>query len=103
MLFQHSWLSLAAIGAVSLPYVASFPIADCDESSSKNYTSIFEPCLSSGAQIFYPNQADYNTSVLQRASTWESPTFAVTVKPAMDSDVQCVVSLELGANYYITR
>ena len=64
---------------------------DTRSTDSVNYTSIFDPGLSSGASIYYPGQADYNTSTVQRATIWDPPTFAVTIKPAIDKDVQDIV------------
>ncbi|KAF2172607.1 hypothetical protein M409DRAFT_16570 [Zasmidium cellare ATCC 36951] len=88
MYFSFSWLWWVA---AVVPQVAAFPLNDFSEAATTNYSAIYSPCLSKGAHIYYPYQANYNTSVLQRASTWDSPTFAVTVKPACNSDVQCVV------------
>lgn len=56
-----------------------------------NFTSILLPGLSSGASILYPAQVDYNTSTVQRATIWDPPTFAVTIKPANEKDIQYVV------------
>ncbi len=60
-----------------------------------NYTSIFALGLSPGASIHYPSQANFNTSTVQRYSLWEDPTFAVTIKPATERDVQLIVSGKL--------
>lgn len=89
MYFSFSWLWWVA---AVVPQAAAFPLNDFSEAATTNYSAIYSPCLSSSAHIYYPYQANYNTSVLQRASTWDSPTFAVTVKPACNSDVECVVS-----------
>ncbi|KAL8990177.1 MAG: hypothetical protein Q9169_008190 [Polycauliona sp. 2 TL-2023] len=55
------------------------------------YESIFASGLSANASFHYPSQADYNTSTVQRYSYWEDPTFAVTIKPATERDVQLIV------------
>ena len=80
-------------------FLASFPFLaaawstfDTRSTNGVNYTSIFAPGLSSGASIWYPGQADYNTSTVQRATLFDPPTFAVTIKPAIDADVQYIVS-----------
>lgn len=75
--------SLAAAFLATSPLLAS--------TQGVNYTRIFASGLSSGASIHYPSQADYNTSTVQRASIWDPPTFSVTIKPAIDEDVQYIV------------
>ena len=80
------------IAILSLPSVASQKVYPVTTAGSVNYTALYSPCLSAKASIYYATQPDYNTSVLQRASVWDAPIFAVTIKPATDGDVQCVVS-----------
>lgn len=76
-----------------LPFLATaWPTYDTWSSNGVNYTSIFNSGLSPGASIHFPSQADYNTTTVQRWSTWDEPTFAVTIKPAIGSDVQYIVS-----------
>ncbi|KAF2204952.1 FAD-binding domain-containing protein [Delitschia confertaspora ATCC 74209] len=76
-------------------FVAGFPLLATAQSlfdaRSTNYTAIFASGLSSGASIHFPNQPDYNTSIVQRYSTWDQPDFFVTIKPATDQDVQYVI------------
>jgi len=71
-----------------LPFLAT---AWSTSTNAVNYTAIFSSGLSPGASIHFPNQTDYNTTTVQRWSTWEQPTFAVTIKPAIDSDVQYII------------
>lgn len=81
-----------AVFLASFPFlVAAWSTFDRRSTDGVNYTSVFAPGLSSGASIYFPRQADYNTSTVQRATIWDAPTFAVTIKPANDEDVQYIV------------
>lgn len=83
--------SIAAFFA-SFPFlVAAWSTNDRRSNEGVNYTSIFASGLSSSASIHYPGQADYNTSTVQRATIWDAPTFAVTIKPVTDEDVRYIV------------
>ncbi|KAE8391158.1 hypothetical protein BDV23DRAFT_171897 [Aspergillus alliaceus] len=53
-----------------------------------NYSKIFGGRLSANASIHYPGQPEYNTTTVQRWSTWAEPTFAVTIKPVTDGDIR---------------
>lgn len=82
-----------------LPSLASaWPTLDYRADSGVNYTGIFASGLSPGASIHYPDQPDYNETTVQRWSTWKPPTFVVTIKPAIDSDVQYIVRLRKHAS-----
>lgn len=87
---MHSTL-VAIVTTFTLP-AAAWPSLYERQTDGANYTSIFASGLSSGASIHFPSQADFNTSTVQRYSVWEEPTFAVTIKPATDGDVQLIVS-----------
>lgn len=89
----------AAAFLAAFPLLATaWPTYDARSTNGVNYTSIFASGLSPGASIHFPSQADYNTTTVQRWSTWDEPTFAVTIKPAIDSDVQYIVG---GRGLYI--
>ena len=82
----------AAAFLAAFPFLATaWPIYDTWSTNGVNYTSIFASGLSPGASIHFPTQADYNTTTIQRWSTWDEPTFAVTIKPAIESDIQYLV------------
>ncbi|KAK5656801.1 hypothetical protein OQA88_4349 [Cercophora sp. LCS_1] len=85
-------------------FLAAFPLLataspafDLRSQGDVNYTAIFAQGLSPGATLHFPSQPDYNTSVIQRWSTWAEPTFAVTIKPAVVADIQFIIKT---ANQY---
>ena len=55
--------------------------------------SHFEQVLSAGSQVHLLAEANYSSSFVQRWDLYNSPTYVVSVKPALESDVQEVVSL----------
>jgi hypothetical protein len=61
-----------------------------------NITSIFEPCLSAGAEIYYPSDPLYPQEVLPRASTYDPPSFIATILPATVQDIQNIVRPSLS-------
>ncbi|EAU36716.1 conserved hypothetical protein [Aspergillus terreus NIH2624] len=75
----------------ALPLVASAASTSGNWGGGVNYSKIFGGGLSANASIHYPGQPDYNTTTVQRWSTWAEPTFAVTIKPATDEDVQYII------------
>jgi hypothetical protein len=77
----------------ALPLLASAASTSGSWGGGVNYSKIFGGGLSTNASIHYPGQSDYNTTTVQRWSTWAEPIFAVTIKPATDEDVQYIVSL----------
>lgn len=82
----------SAIFLTGFPFLAgAWSPYDTRSTNGVNYTSIFAPGLSSGASIHYLSQADYNTTTVQRWSTWDEPTFSVTIKPATDEDIQYII------------
>ena len=92
----RAFLSMRSVAT----FVASFPFLtaalstyDRRSPDGVNYTSIFANGLSAGASIWYPGQAGYNDSTVQRWTHWDEPTFAVTIKPATDQDVQYIVGV----------
>jgi hypothetical protein len=84
---RHVYAAVLAI----FPLLAAARSTSSTRSANVNYSRIFGG-LSANASIHYPGQADYNTTTVQRWSTWDEPTFAVTIKPATDEDVQYIVS-----------
>ena len=91
----------AALLTYSPLLAAAWSRFDRRSTGDVNYTSIFAHGLSTGASIHYPTQVDYNTSTIQRYDLWDQPTFAITIKPATDEDVQYIVSNQfLCSNTY---
>lgn len=43
--------------------------------------------------IYYPGEMDYKEETTQRWSTYQAPTYQVSIKPGTEDDVQKVVSL----------
>ncbi|CAI7668893.1 unnamed protein product [Penicillium manginii] len=83
---RHVYAAVLAI----FPLLAAARSTSSTRSANVNYSRIFGG-LSANASIHYPGQADYNTTTVQRWSTWDEPTFAVTIKPATDEDVQYII------------
>lgn len=54
--------------------------------------AIFGPVLTPEAHIFLPSDGDYDDNVMARWSTFNAPSYVATVKPAMETDVQAIVS-----------
>lgn len=81
-----------AVAFAAFPLIASAVSTSGQGDGQVNYSKIFGGGLSAKASIHYPGQADYNTTTVPRWSTWEEPTFAVTIQPATDKDVQYIVS-----------
>jgi hypothetical protein len=66
--------------------------------SATSATSIYPllSSLSSGAQVFYPNAANW-TDTIQRWTEYEGPSFFASIKPATVKDVQKIVSSFSGS------
>lgn len=58
---------------------------------SYNLTALFEPVLSSGAEIYYANDSNWTQEVTQRWTTWDAPTYLGAIKPVTERDVQNIV------------
>ncbi|PKX89314.1 FAD-binding oxidoreductase [Aspergillus novofumigatus IBT 16806] len=58
---------------------------------TSDIAAIFGPVLSPEAQIYFPADPDYNKQVKQRWSTFASPSYIATIKPATEQDVQNTV------------
>ena len=52
----------------------------------------FARVLSPQTGIFLPNESDYTSETIQRWDSFSAPTYLVSVKPALDTDVQTIVS-----------
>ncbi|KAL3250621.1 hypothetical protein ABHI18_011094 [Aspergillus niger] len=47
--------------------------------------------LSSGSRFYFPNDAAWDADTTQRFDTWHAPTYIISIKPALVTDVQEVV------------
>lgn len=61
-------------------------------SSSADIKSLFGPSLSPGAAILLPSDANYSQEVTQRWDVFVEPGYIGTIKPAIESDIQNIVS-----------
>lgn len=48
--------------------------------------------LSPGSKVFLPTDANYTQETVQRWNIYEEPIYIVSVEPALDTDVQKIVS-----------
>ena len=60
--------------------------------TGREIASHFIQTLSSGSQVYLPTDADYSNETIQRWNVFNPPTYIVSVKPALETDVQEVVS-----------
>ena len=84
MAFQRIfWLASAAC----LSFVAAYP-----GSNGTNLTRLFYDSLSPGSQVILPSDPNYASETTQRWTVYNGPTYQASIKPALPSDVQVIVS-----------
>jgi fumiquinazoline A oxidase len=59
--------------------------------STSDWTSLFAPSLSLGAEIFLPTDANYTEEVTQRWTIHEAPSYLGAIKVATEADVEATV------------
>lgn len=72
-----------------------------DKSIGPAVASHFQKVLSPGAGVFLPSDSNYTTETIQRWDSFSAPNYVVSVKPALDTDVQQIVSPGLKPNHKI--
>ncbi|PYI11870.1 FAD-binding domain-containing protein [Aspergillus sclerotiicarbonarius CBS 121057] len=78
------------LGAVQSLFFAG-QIAHCMVLNGTQIVHELGSILSNGSSIYLPADADWDTETTQRFDTWHAPTYVVSVKPALTTDVQKVV------------
>ncbi|KUI53500.1 hypothetical protein VP1G_01039 [Cytospora mali] len=61
--------------------------------ASENLTALYASGLSSGAQIYYATDINWDTEVTQRWTIDSEPTFYGAIKPAIEADIQHIVNI----------
>ena len=59
--------------------------------SGPEVAAYFELALSPGSQVYLPTDSNYTVETTQRWNAFSAPTYMVSVKPAMERDVQKIV------------
>lgn len=77
--------SLVTLLSLLLPAAAS-------SNSTQVLSALNASGLSPGTQVFLPSDSDYTDETIQRWTIYDEPTYIASVKPALESDVQKVVS-----------
>lgn len=65
-----------------------------NELSAQLIAAYFNQILSSGSEVWLPNETNYTSSITQRWTVYPpaEPTYIVALKPALPSDIQKIVS-----------
>jgi hypothetical protein len=74
--------SLALLSAVSTAF---------NNTTGSQTAAHFREVLSPGTGVFLPSDSNYTTETIQRWDTFSEPSYVVSVKPALDTDVQKIV------------
>ena len=56
-----------------------------------NLTALFGPSLSPAAQIFLPSDTNFTSSLTQRWTDYNAPSYIGAIKPATEADIQNIV------------